>query len=56
MMDYKDITKSIRESMGLPSQDVEGDVLSEAFVAQVKQFDLNTEKLSQKTKTAHLEL
>jgi len=55
-MDYKDITKNIRESMGLPNDEAKKETLTEAFVAQPKKFDLGTEKLSQKTKTAHLEL
>jgi len=53
-MDYKDIAKEIRKTLGLDDDDAE--ILAEAFVAQPKVFDLGTEKLSQKTKTAHLEL
>ncbi len=55
-MKYEDITKNIRESMGLPVDGDEQELITEAFIAQPKKFDLNTEKLSQKTKTAHLEL
>ena len=55
-MNYEDIRKQIRESMGLP-EDVEApETLTEAFVAQPKKFDLNTDKLSQKTKMAHTHL
>lgn len=55
-MKYDDIKKNIRESMGMDDDQPTPEILTEAFVAQVKQFDLNTEKLSQKAKTAHIEL
>lgn len=55
-MEYKDIKENIRESMGLPQEEDQPEVLEEAFVAQPKKFDLSTEKLSRKAKTAHLSL
>ncbi len=54
---YSDLETVVRESLGLADDDApEQEDLQEAFVAQPKSFDLNTEKLSQKTKTAHLAL
>ena len=55
-MNYEDIRKQIRESMGLPDDVEAPETLTEAFVAQPKKFDLNTDKLSQKTKMAHTHL
>ena len=55
---YSDLETVVRESLGLSDEtdNDEKEVLQETFVAQPKTFDLNTEKLSQKTKAAHLTL
>ena len=55
-MKYKDIRRQIRESMGLPEEAATPTIITETFVAQPKQFDLNTDMLSQKTKMAHKHL
>ena len=46
----RDIVKSIRETLGLPSDPPAR--LDEAYVTQAKKYDLNTEFLSVKTKKA----
>lgn len=48
-----DVRKIIRESLELED---EKEILSEAYVAQPKSYDLNTELILTKTKNAHKEL
>jgi len=52
-MKKSELNKIIKTSLGL---DEEKEIIGESYVASPKSFDLNTDKLSQKTKTAHKEL
>jgi len=53
-----ELINDIRESLGLEPKEVSTDsgLINEAYVVATKQFNLPTEMLSQKNKTAHLEL
>lgn len=56
-LSQKDLVKTIRDSLGLPSrEEKEESQLNEAYVTQAKKFNLRTELLSNKAKRAHLEL
>lgn len=53
----KDLIKGIRKDLGLETESVTGSkYLNEAYVAMPKQYDLPTELLSKKAKTAHKNL
>jgi Fe-Mn family superoxide dismutase len=47
---------SIRKTLGTKGKKTSDGVIEEAYVTQAKNFDLNTEFLSSKNKTAHQEL
>jgi len=52
----EEIIENIRETLGLDEPISDNKVLSEAFVAQEKMFNLSTELLSKSNKINHLEL
>jgi len=47
-----DLKRLIKENLGI----VDASIITESFVAQPKQFDIKTEKLSQQTKDSHIAL